>query len=127
MNAAVPVETAVEDRMKIAWRAHIGGSDHYVVELVWVFARYMSENNLRERSGQFQGEGMGGHRSFPRSYRPERCSMKYLTLRLNAYGSLPAPCAEPGMINMSTSLFALINESNTTKAFMSGTLSSMPP
>ena len=56
VDAAVPVEAAVEDRVERRRQLHVLGPDHDMVELVRPFAAEMAERQRREARGEFWGK-----------------------------------------------------------------------
>ena len=52
VDAAVPVETAEEDRVERARRQRVLVADQHMIELVRIFLRHMAERDARDARGE---------------------------------------------------------------------------
>jgi hypothetical protein len=48
----MPIETAEENRMQLAWRLQIAALVQHVIEFVWILLRHVGQRNPRECSAE---------------------------------------------------------------------------
>src|SRR5262249_6346774 len=61
VDARVPVEAAVEDRVQLARALHVTRAGHDMIELVRVLAGDMAERDRTEARGEIVCEGVAAH------------------------------------------------------------------
>jgi hypothetical protein len=52
VDAAVPIETAKEDRVKLSWRKRVLNAEEHMVELVRIFFRDVPQRDPRQVRGK---------------------------------------------------------------------------